>query len=67
MESLGLSKTCPRCGEWGLKTWDELTDEEQFLIERLPASADYTSKERERHLFCPRCWFEETEPKPNLA
>lgn len=46
-----------------MKNWDELSDEEQFLVERMPASAKFTAAERTRHLFCPRCWYEEAEPR----
>jgi hypothetical protein len=45
-----------------MKHWNELTDEEKFLAERLPLSAEYTRREREKHLFCPRCQHEETAP-----
>ena len=44
-----------------MKEWKELSDEERFLIERLPPSAEFTKAERERHLFCPRCQYEEAE------
>lgn len=44
-----------------MKEWNELSDEEKFLAERLPLSATYTLKEREKHLFCPRCRHEEEE------
>ncbi len=49
---------CLRCGSQKLKNWDELTSDEQFLVERLPASAIYSPEERKRHLFCPLCWSE---------
>lgn len=50
---------CPRCQFLTMKTWDELNREQQFLVERLPASADYTLDERKKHRFCERCWFED--------
>jgi hypothetical protein len=43
-------------------SWDQLTDEEQMLAERLPRSADYSLQERKKHRFCSVCWFEATEP-----
>lgn len=52
-------KICPRCLSPKLKSWDELTDEQKMLAERLPMSAEYTPKERKKHRFCTRCWFEE--------
>ncbi len=51
-------KICPRCHQPQMKTWAELTAEEKFLAERLPLSAEFTKRERETHLFCPRCWNE---------
>lgn len=51
---------CPKCHYPKMKTWAELTDEEKFLAERLPMSADFTRQEREKHIFCPRCWNEMT-------
>jgi len=60
-------KTCPRCGSIKMKDWTELTDEEKFLAERLPMSAEYTPKERKKHRYCTRCWHEETEPISHRA
>ncbi len=54
-------KVCPRCHFPQMKLWEELTDEEKFLAERLQLSTTFTKRERETHLFCPRCWQEETE------
>ena len=51
-------KMCPRCHHAKIKRWTDLTDEEKFLAERLPMSADFAAKERKKHLFCPRCWLE---------
>jgi hypothetical protein len=51
-----------------LKAWYELSGEERELAARLPASADFTQPERAaRHLFCTRCWFEETSGAPRNA
>ncbi|HMG72444.1 MAG TPA: hypothetical protein VK582_03005 [Pyrinomonadaceae bacterium] len=51
---------CPRCGVGRLRAWSELSDEEQELVQRLPASADYSLDVRQRtHRWCPRCWYEE--------
>jgi hypothetical protein len=51
--------TCPRCGAMKFKSWSELTDDEKFLAERFPASAEYSKEERKKHRFCTRCWYEE--------
>ena len=58
MERFDVHENCPRCTLPGMKTWDQLTEEEQFLALRLPASADFTPEERKKHRFCTRCWYE---------
>jgi hypothetical protein len=59
---------CPRCGGGPLKAWYELSEEEREVALRMPDSADFTADERaERHLFCTRCWYEETSPSPRSA
>ena len=49
---------CPKCDYLRMKQWTELNGDEKFLVERLPLSATFTERERETHLFCPRCWSE---------
>ncbi len=49
---------CPQCGLPKLKAWRDLTDEQKFLVERLPLNTEFTPKEREHHLFCVNCWNE---------
>ncbi|MBA2493675.1 MAG: hypothetical protein H0V31_03130 [Acidobacteria bacterium] len=51
-------KNCPQCGAPKLKTWKELTNEQKFLVERLPLNTEFTLEERKKHLFCERCWNE---------
>lgn len=55
--------SCPRCGFEDLKAWQELNEDEKILAEKMPLSAEFNEDERKRHLFCVRCWFEETNPK----
>jgi protein-disulfide isomerase len=51
---------CPRCRA-ALRAWSELDDDEREVVRRLPASADHSPAERAaRHLWCTRCWHEET-------
>jgi ribosomal protein L37E len=52
------TKNCPKCDYPRLKRWEDLTDEQKFLAERLPGSAEFSRKERKNHLFCTRCWHE---------
>ena len=57
---MNTNRSCPRCGEGVMRTRDELSDEEQEVVNRLPASADYTAAERQLHQWCTRCWYEAT-------
>jgi hypothetical protein len=59
VESLEFKDPCPKCGHSRLKSWDDLNADQQFLAERLPASAEYTLDQRKKHRFCTRCWYEE--------
>jgi hypothetical protein len=53
---------CPRCGEGVLRGWNELTEEEQWVVRSMPESVDYSPAEREAlHMWCTNCWHEETE------
>jgi hypothetical protein len=58
---------CLRCGSQKLKHWDELTSDEQFLVERLPQSAVYSLEERKLHLFCTLCWNEIVDKRNDFA
>ena len=51
--------SCPRCHERGLKTWNELNDEEREVVKRLPSSSEYSLAERQTHQWCTRCWYEQ--------
>ncbi|MBK9215655.1 MAG: hypothetical protein IPM59_08635 [Chloracidobacterium sp.] len=53
------NETCPRCHSRAMRRWPDLTDDEKMLAERLPASAEYTPKERKKHRICIRCWYED--------
>lgn len=51
-------RTCPKCHTTLLRNWADLSADEKFIAERQPASAEYSLKERENHLFCTNCWYE---------
>ena len=58
---MNTDSSCPRCHEGVMRSWDELSEEEQEVVNHLPASADYTSAERQAtHQWCTRCWYEAT-------
>ncbi|MCC6330259.1 MAG: hypothetical protein IT174_17255 [Acidobacteria bacterium] len=67
MEAENYMNRCRNCGGTRISGWNELSDEQKMLAERLPASAEYTLAERKKHRFCTRCWFEETLPAGHLA
>ena len=58
---------CPKCHYPQMKRWEELSDEQKFLVERLPMSKDFSLAERKRHRFCPRCWFESLGENPETV
>ena len=50
---------CPGCLDNRLKSWSELSADEQEVVRRLPAAREYSLNERQRHhLWCTRCWYE---------
>jgi len=44
-----------------MKRWNELSDDEKFIAERLQPSATFSRKERETHFICPRCQNEKSD------
>jgi hypothetical protein len=60
MESF-QENSCPRCGNYKMKSWDELSAEQKMLVERLPASAEVSLEQRKKHRFCERCFYEDGE------
>jgi hypothetical protein len=59
MKGFTNERICPNCGAAKMKNWHELSDEQKFLVERLPQNTNYTPPQRKDHRFCERCWFEE--------
>lgn len=59
---------CPRCGEGQLRSWSDLSEDEQEIVKRLPSSSDYGLAERQaRHRWCSRCWYEATDGSDTLS
>ncbi len=54
-------KICPKCHFQKMKSWEELSDEQKFLVKRLPLNTEFSLKQRKKHRFCERCWFEEVD------
>ena len=65
---MNTQRNCPRCQEATMKTWDELSTDEQEVVKRLPGSADYPAAERQAtHQWCTRCWHEATGDRELVA
>lgn len=61
-----MNKKCPRCYEGVLRGWNELSQDEQEMVNRLPGSAEYEAEEREAlHEWCTRCWHETVSGETN--
>ncbi len=52
-----MSDKCPKCDYKKLKTWDELDEDERMAAKVQPS--EFSLKERKKHRFCVRCWYEE--------
>lgn len=52
-----MSSKCPKCDYKKLKTWDELDEDEKMAAKVQPS--EFCLKERKKHQFCVRCWYEE--------
>ena len=42
-----------------MKDWEDLDEDQKFLVERLPKNTEFSTEERKKHRFCVRCWFED--------
>lgn len=67
MRDLTDRKICPRCGAAKMKRWDELTEDEKLLVEKMPFSEKFRQEQRRKHRFCGRCFYEEIQEFPILA
>lgn len=67
MESFTPKYQCPKCGKARMKPWDELTDEQKFLVERLPEFSELPKRRLITFRFCTRCWFGAADNEPNAA
>jgi ribosomal protein S27AE len=59
MKGLEHEKICPQCGAPKMKNWHDLTEDQKFLVEKLPMSASLSLEQRKKNLFCVRCWHEQ--------
>jgi hypothetical protein len=67
MESFDGSIICPRCDAPKMRSWDQLSDQEKYLVERLPFFDDTPFTQRKKHRYCTRCWFQEQKTKNEIV
>jgi Zn-finger nucleic acid-binding protein len=59
--------TCPKCGGVKFKRWDDLDEEQKMIVERLPASAEFSlENRRQQSRWCTRCFYE-MRPEPGMV
>jgi predicted nucleic-acid-binding Zn-ribbon protein len=59
---------CIKCGGVKFARWDELDDEQKMIVERLPASAEFSLEHRKKHsTWCVRCFYEEFDTETILS
>lgn len=52
-----MSNKCPKCDYKKLKTWQELTADEKFIVKL--KESKFKLEQIKTHRFCVRCGFEE--------
>lgn len=60
MEAVVQATQCPRCNAMKMNAYGELTEDQHFLIERLPDFEDLSMSEIRGSRFCTKCWFRES-------
>ena len=61
-----FNNACPRCGSPAMRSWDELTDDERFIFERISPHRE-PLEQRKKHRFCKRCHFEDRGERTDVA
>ncbi|MDQ3634056.1 MAG: hypothetical protein M3405_06040 [Acidobacteriota bacterium] len=51
------AETCKNCGSVKYKIWEELNDDEKYIVERLPDNYKFTPEQTKKHRFCERCFY----------
>jgi hypothetical protein len=50
-------KNCQNCGSSKFKAWNQLSEDEKFVIGTLPDSSELSETELKKHHFCQRCLY----------
>ncbi len=50
-------ETCSNCGSMKFKNREDLSDDEKFVVERLPKSSEFLLEQEKKQRFCKRCLF----------
>jgi ribosomal protein S27AE len=52
-----VNKICSNCGSLKFKKWEQLSEDEKFLVNRLPDSQRFSLEQRKKQRFCGRCFY----------
>ncbi len=58
---------CAKCGGSKIKRWDQLTEDQQFLIKKIETGKDSDHSNGQGRRFCARCLSEIREEVEGLA
>ncbi|MGI8544904.1 MAG: hypothetical protein ACR2MD_15705 [Aridibacter sp.] len=61
------AETCKNCGSIKFKTWEDLKDDEKYIVKRLPDNSEFTPEQTKKHRFCRRCFYRLIDDKSELA
>lgn len=50
-------KACKNCGGIKFITWEQLTDDDKFVINKSENIAEFSTKQLKRQHFCKRCLY----------
>ena len=63
-----LSKSlCPRGHSLKVRTWDDLNEDQQYLVSCLPDFEDLSMSEIRSSHFCTNCWYRLTRVQDVIA
>lgn len=67
MERFTTESQCQRCNSMKVKEWNELDEEQQYLVDRLPDFEDLSMSEIRSGRYCTKCWFRQSRASEHFA
>ena len=58
---------CPRCNSMKVRAWNELNEDQQYLISCLPDFEDLAMSEIRASRFCTNCWYRPAPARDAIA